>query len=83
MSFEKQDGVRPPLIRTPSVVANGVHGVPAPPASVALNNYASPSRGSNAVLELADGSVFQGFSFGATGRSVAGECVFQTGELLE
>jgi hypothetical protein len=32
------------------------------------------------VLELSDGSAFRGFSFGAQGKSVAGECVFQTGE---
>lgn len=32
------------------------------------------------VLELGDGLVLQGQSFGAE-RSVAGECVFQTGEL--
>ncbi|KAI1787477.1 hypothetical protein LXA43DRAFT_1028840 [Ganoderma leucocontextum] len=33
----------------------------------------------DAVLELADGTVFRGISFGAEGKSVAGECVFQTG----
>ncbi|KAG8920509.1 hypothetical protein FRC02_000872, partial [Tulasnella sp. 418] len=33
----------------------------------------------NAVLELADGSKYEGISFGASGKSVAGECVFQTG----
>jgi hypothetical protein len=32
------------------------------------------------VLELADGTAFQGFSFGAKGKSISGECVFQTGE---
>jgi len=31
------------------------------------------------VLELADGTAFQGFSFGAKGKSISGECVFQTG----
>lgn len=34
----------------------------------------------DAILELADGSVFTGTSFGAEGKSVAGECVFQTGK---
>ena len=34
------------------------------------------------VLELSDGSAFRGFSFGAQGKSVAGECVFQTGEFV-
>jgi hypothetical protein len=35
------------------------------------------------VLELADGTAYRGFSFGAEGKSVAGECVFQTGECPE
>jgi len=30
-------------------------------------------------LELKDGSAYQGYSFGAEGKSVAGELVFQTG----
>lgn len=33
----------------------------------------------DAVLELQDGTAFRGISFGAEGKSVAGECVFQTG----
>ncbi|KAJ7207910.1 hypothetical protein GGX14DRAFT_634388 [Mycena pura] len=33
----------------------------------------------DAVLQLSDGSAFCGISFGAQGKSVAGECVFQTG----
>jgi hypothetical protein len=33
----------------------------------------------DAVLELSDGSAYRGISFGAEGKSVAGECVFQTG----
>ena len=31
------------------------------------------------VLELADGTEYQGISFGAEGKSISGECVFQTG----
>jgi len=34
----------------------------------------------HAVLELADGTAFKGYSFGAEGKSVSGECVFQTGK---
>jgi carbamoyl-phosphate synthase/aspartate carbamoyltransferase len=34
----------------------------------------------DAVLEFMDGSAFRGISFGAEGKSVAGECVFQTGQ---
>ncbi|KAG8851018.1 hypothetical protein FRB96_009500 [Tulasnella sp. 330] len=33
----------------------------------------------NAVLELVDGTKYEGASFGASGKSVSGECVFQTG----
>ena len=44
-----------------------------PPVSV---NIQSPDR----ILQLADGSIFSGISFGAEGRGVAGECVFQTGK---
>lgn len=36
----------------------------------------------DSTLHLADGSTFGGISFGAEGKSVAGECVFQTGEHL-
>ncbi|PWN30995.1 putative URA2-multifunctional pyrimidine biosynthesis protein [Jaminaea rosea] len=31
------------------------------------------------VLELADGTSYRGMSFGAEGKSISGECVFQTG----
>ena len=31
------------------------------------------------VLELADGTAYEGIGFGAEGKSVSGECVFQTG----
>ncbi|TFK22828.1 aspartate carbamoyltransferase [Coprinopsis marcescibilis] len=31
------------------------------------------------ILELTDGTVYSGISFGAEGKSIAGECVFQTG----
>ena len=40
----------------------------------------SSSKNANAILELSDGSAYQGISFGATDKSVAGECVFQTGK---
>ena len=55
------------------------NGTPAPPVT------AYPVRGdgetvTDAVLELADGTAFRGISFGAEGKSIAGECVFQTGK---
>lgn len=31
-------------------------------------------------LELADGTAYEGFGFGAEGKSISGECVFQTGK---
>lgn len=34
-----------------------------------------------ASLVLQDGTTFQGVSFGAEGKSISGECVFQTGML--
>jgi hypothetical protein len=43
---------------------------------------ASTASTSKMVLELVDGTAFQGFSFGAKGKSISGECVFQTGKLF-
>jgi carbamoyl-phosphate synthase/aspartate carbamoyltransferase len=37
------------------------------------------SESVDGVLELADGSAYRGISFGADGKSISGECVFQTG----
>lgn len=66
---------RPALSRAQSGLPNGT---PAPPVT------AQPVRDdvvfTDAVLELADGTAFRGISFGAEGKSIAGECVFQTGE---
>ncbi|KAJ6589041.1 hypothetical protein B0H19DRAFT_1102680 [Mycena capillaripes] len=61
---------RPPLSRLTSI--NG----PVAPIIASAN---SPSVAEDAVLELSDGSAFRGISFGAQDKSVAGECVFQTG----
>jgi len=68
--------VRPALSRLSSNFAN----LPAPPVTAAPvgDNDVEPQDG---ILELADGSAFRGISFGAEGKSVAGECVFQTGKL--
>ena len=47
--------------------------------SLSLNSYLEQSRGSRAMqLELQDGTLYQGVSFGAE-KSVSGELVFQTG----
>ena len=63
---------RPTLARAASV--NAVN-TPAPPVASAPTDRSSI----DAVLELADGTAFRGISFGAEGKSVSGECVFQTG----
>ena len=49
---------------------------PAPPATLAPVSAPSAPK---MMLELADKTEFQGISFGAEGKSVSGECVFQTG----
>ncbi|KZT20717.1 carbamoyl-phosphate synth [Neolentinus lepideus HHB14362 ss-1] len=67
---------RPVLARAAS---NMPHGYPHPPVTVPpqVNGESVPPV--DAVLELADGTILRGFSFGKEGKSVAGECVFQTG----
>ena len=70
----------------PSAAAGALPAVlDAAPVPVALNgitpNGVHHIFPSNAVLELADGFKYEGVSFGATGKGVAGECVFQTGKL--
>ncbi|KAG6902396.1 hypothetical protein C0995_000601 [Termitomyces sp. Mi166 len=64
--------VRPVLSRSPSAA-----NILAPPASATI--VADGVEQTEGVLELADGSAFRGISFGAEGKSIAGECVFQTG----
>ncbi|KAF8631665.1 hypothetical protein AX17_005066 [Amanita inopinata Kibby_2008] len=66
--------IRPSLSRTPSILA-GQPADPVTPPSAHDNDDATV----DGVLELADGSALRGISFGAEGKSVAGECVFQTG----
>ncbi|KAG6906784.1 hypothetical protein DXG01_012117 [Tephrocybe rancida] len=64
---------RPQLTRVSSSA-----NLPAPPVTSAPL-AADGSEQPEGILELADGSAFRGFSFGAEGKSIAGECVFQTG----
>ncbi|EJD00418.1 carbamoyl-phosphate synth [Fomitiporia mediterranea MF3/22] len=76
MATQKSQSTRLPVSRTPTTT----NGFPTVPASAAIpNGHVSPTEQGGAVLELSDGSAFQGISFGAAGKSVAGECVFQTG----
>ncbi|KAG7088179.1 hypothetical protein E1B28_012198 [Marasmius oreades] len=68
--------VRPTLLRSPA----SQYQVPTPLATTVQGD-----RNDNedslieAVLELSDGSAYRGISFGTQSKSVAGECVFQTG----
>ena len=65
--------IRPSLQRLSSVF-------PSFPSSPLVAPYSGDgSEWVDGVLELADGSAFRGISFGAEGKSVSGECVFQTG----
>ncbi|KAI0357085.1 carbamoyl-phosphate synth [Trametes cingulata] len=68
--------VRPALARSAS---NYPNGFPAAPIAATSFQAAEQNQLVDAVLELADGTAFRGISFGAEGKSVAGECVFQTG----
>ncbi|PWY98304.1 putative URA2-multifunctional pyrimidine biosynthesis protein [Testicularia cyperi] len=55
--------------------ANGQVTLFPPATSPPLGQQDSPEM----VLELADGTAYRGISFGAEGKSISGECVFQTG----
>ncbi|KAG5634854.1 hypothetical protein H0H81_000508 [Sphagnurus paluster] len=74
MSLSARAPIRPALSRTSSAFAN----LPAPPVTAAPTQ-ADGSEQPEGILELADGSAFRGISFGAQRKSIAGECVFQTG----
>lgn len=53
---------------------------PSSDATASSTDLFSQASSSKMVLELADGTAYQGFSFGAQGKSISGECVFQTGQ---
>ena len=67
--------VRPPLSRLTSCSLN----LPASPVTFAPL-HDNGTEMDDGILELVDGSAYRGISFGAEGKSVAGECVFQTGK---
>ena len=60
-------------------LSRAMTGLPTPPVT-AQSVEDVVSLATDAVLELTDGTAFRGISFGAEGKSIAGECVFQTGE---
>jgi hypothetical protein len=68
--------VRPAIARSQSYAPNGI---PAPPIAAPQFHASETKDAPDAVLELIDGAAFRGISFGAQGKSVSGECVFQTG----
>ncbi|KAH9984927.1 carbamoyl-phosphate synth [Russula vinacea] len=68
--------VRPAVTRSQSYTPNGI---PAPPIAAPQIRASETNNAPDAVLELIDGTAFCGISFGAPCKSVAGECVFQTG----
>ena len=73
-SIGPHGAVRPGVQRKLSVFAN----IPASPV-VAASLVDGNTDWIDGVLELADGSAYRGLSFGAEGKSISGECVFQTG----
>jgi hypothetical protein len=75
---EHLDVLRPALIRASSDFT----GIPVPPVTAASLNE-DGAEIVHGVLELADGSAYCGISFGAEKKSISGECVFQTGFVLE
>ena len=73
-SKTENDPSRPAIVRSASYV-----GIPTPPVTAPSLQATETKNNLDAVIELSDGTVFGGISFGAEGKSVAGECVFQTG----
>lgn len=65
-----------PIVSPPSQEIAAAY--PGPDAE--LKGAAAPIQTERMLLELADGSAYEGYSFGAD-KSIAGECVFQTGAL--
>jgi carbamoyl-phosphate synthase/aspartate carbamoyltransferase len=63
----------------PAIIRSQSHVFPAPPIAVPQLSASETKNTPDAVLELIDGTAFGGISFGAQGKSVSGECVFQTG----
>ena len=75
-SSNLNSNVRPVIARSQSYAPNGI---PAPPIAAPQLRASETKISPDAVLELVDGTAFRGISFGAQGKSVSGECVFQTG----
>lgn len=62
------------------IITRAVNSFRAGPPPISSPLYREDRENStDAVLELGDGTTYRGIEFGAEGKSVAGECVFQTG----
>ncbi|KAJ3298328.1 hypothetical protein HK104_010904 [Borealophlyctis nickersoniae] len=75
-------GAPSPPASVTAAVANAPARPVSPPRTGPYPPITSPPAGTNptvATLLLNDGSAYEGFSFGAETKSIAGECVFQTG----
>lgn len=70
--------IRPTFNRAASSFTKS-NGFPHPVLSPLFKDDRDASLPADAILELGDGSTFRGIGFGAEAKSVAGECVFQTG----
>ncbi|KZV98927.1 carbamoyl-phosphate synth [Exidia glandulosa HHB12029] len=70
---------RPLVQRSPYSFMNGSTNTHSPTRPVAAATSDGDDALGTAVLEFSDGSAYAGISFGAPNKSVAGECVFQTG----
>jgi carbamoyl-phosphate synthase / aspartate carbamoyltransferase len=79
VSSQSTSSVRPLFGRAASSYTKP-NNAPPPVSSPLFKNEQSPPM--DAILELGDGSTFRGIGFGAEGKSVAGECVFQTGKCI-
>lgn len=77
--------IDPAFNRTSSFTT--INGGPVPAALRPLfkddHEKMAPIAIADAILELGDGSTYRGIGFGAEGKSVAGECVFQTGMSMQ
>ncbi|CAO1621183.1 unnamed protein product [Parajaminaea phylloscopi] len=66
---------RPGMARAATGTVSRLPSPSAPATSAPLSGHS----GGEMVLELADGTSYRGMGFGAEGKSISGECVFQTG----
>ncbi|KAG8993412.1 hypothetical protein FRB94_010815 [Tulasnella sp. JGI-2019a] len=69
-------------LKTMATSANAAAPLAAPVPMPVIRAPLTPGANlsfTGSVLELADGTRYEGISFGASGKSVSGECVFQTG----